>query len=219
MKTRVNFHQSWLLLTPVIIRSCYGCCFPNVNNLPRDCLLGYGVWCLRHHLEHHILGPMAELLRHLQILRKAQEVMIYPVVGKVKLVDETTCPTPKQSSKVFYAYTLWYHWTPRRPNETCILSGYTVPRNTLAIHRDPKLWDSPLEFQPERFLRDESNFQHSGINRTCVTYLLGWEEDMCRYFLWRYSFPQQSVQSNRKSRRNEDNPKGMRICRIQEIRR
>ena len=41
---------------------------------------------------------------------------------------------------------------------TTKLRGYQIPKNTVlmyniyAIHMDPKYWDDPTQFQPERFL-------------------------------------------------------------------
>lgn len=51
---------------------------------------------------------------------------------------------------------------PRTTNQRTTLEGYTIPKsstiyfNIWAIQRDPKIWDNPLDFMPERFL-NESN--------------------------------------------------------------
>lgn len=36
--------------------------------------------------------------------------------------------------------------------------------NVWAIHRDPQLWEYPLEFRPERFLESSGKFDYSGNN-------------------------------------------------------
>ena len=57
---------------------------------------------------------------------------------------------------------------PRCPIQSSTIGGYCVPKgtrillNVWAIHRDPKIWENPLEFQPERFLNDPSKFDFSG---------------------------------------------------------
>ena len=60
---------------------------------------------------------------------------------------------------------------PRFSGQACTLGGYTISKgttvflNVYAIHKDPNLWDSPLEFRPERFLNDDaSTFDYSGNN-------------------------------------------------------
>lgn len=51
---------------------------------------------------------------------------------------------------------------PRRPSQTVEVGGYKIPEgstiflNLWAIHRDPKAWEDPLEFRPERFLESSS---------------------------------------------------------------
>nr|GEU40195.1 putative cytochrome P450 [Tanacetum cinerariifolium] len=56
----------------------------------------------------------------------------------------------------------------RCPDESCMVAGYTVPKDTVvyinvwAIHRDPKNWTNPLEFKPERFLN--TNWDYNGSN-------------------------------------------------------
>ncbi|XP_012851892.1 PREDICTED: flavonoid 3'-monooxygenase-like [Erythranthe guttata] len=52
---------------------------------------------------------------------------------------------------------------PRSPSKSSTVGGYTIPRKTMvyiivrSIQRDPSIWDSPLEFKPERFLHDDEN--------------------------------------------------------------
>ncbi|KAL3523035.1 hypothetical protein ACH5RR_015869 [Cinchona calisaya] len=54
---------------------------------------------------------------------------------------------------------------PRRVNETCKVMNYTIPEgtqvvvNVWAIARDPKNWEDPLTFNPERFLHSELDYK------------------------------------------------------------
>ncbi|KAJ9166293.1 hypothetical protein P3X46_021068 [Hevea brasiliensis] len=46
---------------------------------------------------------------------------------------------------------------PHQSSDDCIIGGYDIPRDTMvlvnawAIHRDPKMWEDPTSFRPERF--------------------------------------------------------------------
>lgn len=56
---------------------------------------------------------------------------------------------------------------PRRAMQTCEIMGYTIPEgckifvNVWAINRDPKIWDDPLSFKPERFIGTNLSYKGS----------------------------------------------------------
>ncbi|KAI7733770.1 hypothetical protein M8C21_015233 [Ambrosia artemisiifolia] len=58
---------------------------------------------------------------------------------------------------------------PRESRERCVLGGYDIPKNTLvylnawAVGRDPKCWERPEEFEPERFM-GSSNVDYKGVD-------------------------------------------------------
>ena len=103
---------------------------------------------------------MTQLIRHPNVMRKAQDEIrkVASCAGKVdeshlqhlhymrSVVKETMRLNPPVPLLV-----------PRESMEDCILDGYYIPAktrvliNTYAIGRDPKSWENPLEFDPERF--------------------------------------------------------------------
>uniref|UniRef100_A0ACD5V112 Uncharacterized protein n=1 Tax=Avena sativa TaxID=4498 RepID=A0ACD5V112_AVESA len=53
---------------------------------------------------------------------------------------------------------------PRETREDCEIMGYDIPKgtnihiNAFAISRDPVYWDNPTEFNPERFQKNNVNY-------------------------------------------------------------
>lgn len=52
--------------------------------------------------------------------------------------------------------------TPRATREGTVLNGYCIPNRTTvvpdiySIHRNPKYWKDPYDFDPERFIGSDS---------------------------------------------------------------
>ncbi|KAI6702469.1 hypothetical protein NL676_011605 [Syzygium grande] len=61
---------------------------------------------------------------------------------------------------------------PHESMEDCTVDGYHIPRGTRLlfnlwkIHRDPRIWSEPLEFQRERFLTTHKDFDIRGFDIT-----------------------------------------------------
>ena len=57
---------------------------------------------------------------------------------------------------------------PHESTEDCIVSGYNIPKGTRLLvnlykmHRDPNIWQDPLEFRPERFLTTQKDIDFKG---------------------------------------------------------
>ncbi|KAK9062436.1 hypothetical protein SSX86_019622 [Deinandra increscens subsp. villosa] len=104
---------------------------------------------------------MAELIRHPQLLKQAQEE-VDTVVGRDRLVTESDLSqlTFLQAivKETFRLHPSTPLSLPRISSESCEVDGYYIPKgstllvNVWAIARDPKMWTDPLKFQPTRFL-------------------------------------------------------------------
>ncbi|TKY63687.1 cytochrome P450 family 71 protein [Spatholobus suberectus] len=111
---------------------------------------------------------MTALLKNPRVMKKAQEE-IRSLAGKKDFLDEDDI----QNFPYFKAVikeTLRLHLpapllVQRETNEPCIIDGYEIPAKTTvyvnawAIHRDPKAWNDPDEFLPERFLDSTIDFR------------------------------------------------------------
>lgn len=139
---------------------------------------------------HVIEFAMAELFNKPDIMKRAQQELD-EVVGKDKVVEES------HISKLPYILaimkeTLRLHMVapfliPHRPSQTTVVSGFTIPKdskvfiNVWAIHRNPNVWENPLEFDPDRFLDKSYDFNGNDFNylpfgsgrRICVGMAMG----------------------------------------------
>ncbi|CAH1446201.1 unnamed protein product [Lactuca virosa] len=110
---------------------------------------------------------VAELLRNQEIMQKVSDEVRNKIDGNVV----------KESDLVHFPFleaclkeTLRLHppgplLLPHRAMQTCEVMGYTIPKdsqvmvNIWAISRDPKIWDDPLSFKPERFVGSEMHYK------------------------------------------------------------
>ncbi|XP_009626636.1 geraniol 8-hydroxylase [Nicotiana tabacum] len=111
---------------------------------------------------------MAELLRKPQVLNKVREEILQQIGTErpVKESDIEKLPylqaVVKEAMRLHPAVSLLL---PHKAQNDIQVLGYTVPKNTQvlvnawAIGRDPKSWDKPLEFMPERFIKSSVDYK------------------------------------------------------------
>ncbi|KAL1190454.1 Cytochrome P450 81D11 [Cardamine amara subsp. amara] len=106
---------------------------------------------------------MSNLVNHPEVLKKAR-IEIDEKVGLDRLVDEqdiVNLPYLQNIvSETLRLYPAVPLLLPHLSSEDCQVGGYDVPRGTMvlvnawAMHRDPKLWEDPEIFKPERFEKE-----------------------------------------------------------------
>ncbi|XVF13298.1 hypothetical protein REPUB_Repub08aG0196800 [Reevesia pubescens] len=112
---------------------------------------------------------LAEVINKPEVMRKAQQELD-EVIGKDNIVEEShihklpyLLAIMKESLRLHPVLPLL---VPHCPSEDSTAGGYAIPKgsrvfvNAWAIHRDPSIWENPLEFNPDRFLN--SNWDFSG---------------------------------------------------------
>ncbi|CAN6374615.1 unnamed protein product [Urochloa humidicola] len=118
---------------------------------------------------------MTELVLNPSVMAKAQAEVREAFKGKTIITEDGL--EGLSYLKLVIKETLRLHTpgpllVPRTCRETCKVMGYDIPKGTVvftnawAICRDPKYWDDPEEFKPERF--EKTNLDYKG---TCYEYL------------------------------------------------
>ncbi|KAK9163761.1 hypothetical protein Syun_004663 [Stephania yunnanensis] len=99
------------------------------------------------------------LLNHPTVLKKAQDE-IDAQVGQQRLLSESDLANLPYLHSIVNETLRLYPTGPIVTHESaqdCFVEGFRVPAGTMlqmnlwALHRDPKVWDEPNEFRPERF--------------------------------------------------------------------
>merc|ERR1712110_819103 len=93
-----------------------------------------------------------------------------------ELVDRQAMPYMDAFIHEVLRHSCIVYTTPHATTEEVEFQGYTIPKgtsvfaNTSHIMNDPKHWDTPEEFNPDRFLDEEGNFKK---NDRCIPFLVG----------------------------------------------
>ncbi|KAK3033296.1 hypothetical protein RJ639_033227 [Escallonia herrerae] len=113
---------------------------------------------------------MAELLKNPKEMAKVQAEVRRVLQGKIKIHEEDT--RELRFLKLVVREMLRLHppgaLMPRESKEDCEINGFHIPRKTKpfinlwAIGRDPRHWDKPDCFVPDRF--EESSVNYMGAN-------------------------------------------------------
>ncbi|KAL1558637.1 unspecific monooxygenase [Salvia divinorum] len=153
---------------------------------------------------------ISELINNPSVLKKAQDE-IAKVIGFERVLEESdgsNLPYLQAVIKETFRLHPPIPMLARKSISDCVVNGYTVPANSLlfvnlwSMGRNPKIWDSPAEFRPERFLEKANSAidikgQHFELlpfgtgRRGCPGMLLGIQEvviiigSMIQCFEWK----------------------------------
>uniref|UniRef100_A0A453A7M3 Cytochrome P450 71D7 n=1 Tax=Aegilops tauschii subsp. strangulata TaxID=200361 RepID=A0A453A7M3_AEGTS len=115
---------------------------------------------------------MSEIFNHPNVMAKVQsEVRHVLGPGKAVITNNDIAELHYLRmviKEVFRIHTPIPLPVPREAREDCKIMGYDIPKgttiyvNAFAISRDPKYWDSPEEFNPERF--ENNNMDYYGTH-------------------------------------------------------
>ncbi|KAK1407211.1 hypothetical protein QVD17_38825 [Tagetes erecta] len=115
---------------------------------------------------------MSCIMHDPRVMKKVQEELV-EIVGLNNMVEEFHLPRLKYLDatikETLRMYPVVPFLIPRSPNKASTVGGYTIPKgctiilNVWSIHRDPRYWDKPAEFNPERFLRDKWDYKGNNL--------------------------------------------------------
>ncbi|XP_042490464.1 demethylepipodophyllotoxin synthase-like [Macadamia integrifolia] len=118
-----------------------------------------------------LIWALSLLLNNQHAMKRAQEEL-GKHVGRERQVKESDISRLKYLQAIvketFRLYPAAPLSGPREAMEECIIAGYHVPvgtrmiTNIWKIHRDPRVWSQPHEFQPERFLTSHVDIEALG---------------------------------------------------------
>ncbi|XP_050212733.1 cytochrome P450 CYP82D47-like [Mercurialis annua] len=120
-----------------------------------------------------LIWVLSLLVNNPHVMRKAQDELDIHV-GRDRQVCESDIDNlvylkaiVKETLRLYPAAPLS---VPHESMDDCIVAGYHIPKGTRLltnlwkIHRDPNVWPSPSEYQPERFLTNHKDFDVRGQN-------------------------------------------------------
>ena len=120
-----------------------------------------------------LIWALSLLLNNPEALKNAQ-VELDTHVGKERWVSDSDLKNLTYLEAVIKETLRLYPAAPipmpREAITDCIVSGYHIPASTrlvvnlYKIHRDPRVWQDPLEFRPERFLTTHKDYGVRGQN-------------------------------------------------------
>lgn len=115
---------------------------------------------------------ITELINHPEALQKAQNE-IDQVIGKSRLVEESDiAQLPYLQAIIKETFRLHppIPMLARKSVTETTVGNYTVPEGSIlfvnlwSMGRNPKLWNDPMEFRPERFLDGKEDIDIKGLH-------------------------------------------------------
>ncbi|XP_077214516.1 desmethyl-deoxy-podophyllotoxin synthase-like [Tasmannia lanceolata] len=111
---------------------------------------------------------MVELMRNPSVMEKAQAEVRKVLKGKERITESEIDELIYLKLVIKETMRLWPPvplLVPRESIERCEINGYEIPKktrvlvNAWAIGRDPRYWENPEEFYPERFSNNSIDFK------------------------------------------------------------
>ncbi|XP_071687144.1 probable (S)-N-methylcoclaurine 3'-hydroxylase isozyme 2 [Rutidosis leptorrhynchoides] len=114
-----------------------------------------------------VVWVMTELVKHSNVISKIQEEIKREIHSEQIIISELSKLTYLQAciKETFRLHPPVPLLLPHKAAETCEVMNYTIPKNTKifvnlwAMGRDPKVWNEPLSFNPERFIDSKIDYK------------------------------------------------------------